>query len=356
MGILGLIQWLKRNAPYIFHTIPLQNLYGKRIAIDASIYLYKFVSRENKFDGNWIDLYVRLILHLRRFNIRPLLVFDGKAPDLKDATRKHRREVYAKHRHTADEIKELLDELTPCESFIDIKQPSLEKCTKYLKVSNETIQSYSKEQICDAMYEKYRKSNSADINITPEHGLLLKQVLDAMGLPWVQAPDEAEKHCAWLLKNGCVSAVMTTDSDIHAYGASMVITDVSVSSDFCTMVLNENILEATHFTHSQFVDFCIMCGTDYNDNIKGIGPSGAYQLMTRFGSLEKISEEIDTTVLNYISVRNLFQLSPNDPKYRIPRIRQVSITKLCEMLNKIGVIINDEEMAEQEYTPQFTTI
>lgn len=37
---------------------------------------------------------------------------------------------------------------------------------------------------------------------------------------------------------------------------------------------------------TKFIDLCIMCGCDYVNNIRGIGPVRAVQLIQKHGSIE----------------------------------------------------------------------
>lgn len=351
MGIKGLPGWLKQNASHIFHSIPISTLSGKRVAIDASIYLYKFVSTENKFAGKWVDLYTRFILWFRRNNIRPLVVFDGVAPELKGGTREKRREVFSSYKDAATALKNAIDSI---DSQVDqVETDLIDSISKLLKLSDGDLDNCSKDQIRDLVFQEYRNMNSRNIVITSEHTDTLKEILDSLGLPWVQAPNEAEKHCAWLCKHGYVSGVVTTDSDIHVYGTSLVLTGIKYGQQDCTAILNENILEATSLTHDQFVDMCILCGTDYNENIKGIGPAGAYRLIKKYSTLENMAVEIDTTCLNYTEIRKLFTLPENDLEYSIPRIKQKNLERLEKILTKCGSDVTIEEVEMLEYQPKF---
>jgi 5'-3' exonuclease len=53
----------------------LSQLSGKRIAIDTSIYLYKFSG-----EGTLMESFYSMITIFRYYNITPLFVFDGKPP------------------------------------------------------------------------------------------------------------------------------------------------------------------------------------------------------------------------------------------------------------------------------------
>lgn len=42
-----------------------------------------------------------------------------------------------------------------------------------------------------------------------------------------------------------------------------------------------------------FIDFCILCGTDFSGTIQGIGPHRALKAMRKYGSIEKLLENLD---------------------------------------------------------------
>nr|GMD12025.1 flap endonuclease 1 isoform X2 [Ipomoea batatas] len=53
------------------------------------------------------------------------------------------------------------------------------------------------------------------------------------------------------------------------------------------------VLEDLELTMDQFIDLCILCGCDYCDSIRGIGPQTALKLVRQHGSLESILENIN---------------------------------------------------------------
>jgi flap endonuclease-1 len=48
-------------------------------------------------------------------------------------------------------------------------------------------------------------------------------------------------------------------------------------------------------TADQFIDMCILCGCDYCDSIRGIGPGKAYTFIKQHGTIEKLLQHLDTS-------------------------------------------------------------
>jgi flap endonuclease-1 len=49
------------------------------------------------------------------------------------------------------------------------------------------------------------------------------------------------------------------------------------------------VLEGLGLTMDEFIDLCILCGCDYADSIRGIGPKRAYELIKKYHCLEEVS-------------------------------------------------------------------
>ena len=92
---------------------------------------------------------------------------------------------------------------------------------------------------------------------------------------------EAEAYCALMAVRGEVAAVLTNDTDAVAYGAPLVGcnygTDAEFAADFA------EALRATRLTHAAFLDACLLCGSDANNRIPGVGPQTAFRLMQKHG-------------------------------------------------------------------------
>lgn len=75
MGIRYLNTFLKQNCIDVIHKIHFSQLSNKKIVIDTSIYLYRFMGEDALLENFYLMISV-----FRQFNIHPLFVFDGKPP------------------------------------------------------------------------------------------------------------------------------------------------------------------------------------------------------------------------------------------------------------------------------------
>jgi 5'-3' exonuclease len=87
MGIKGLGQFVKKyNKPIV-----LSDLANKTVAIDTSIYMYKFMYMSDSYE--FINKFRFQIKKLLSFNIKPLYIFDGVSPELKKKLKEERKLV-----------------------------------------------------------------------------------------------------------------------------------------------------------------------------------------------------------------------------------------------------------------------
>ena len=75
MGIKHLNQYLQNNCKNSIKQIGFSELKYKKIVIDTSIYLYRFLGENALLENFYL-----MISIFREYNIIPLFVFDGKPP------------------------------------------------------------------------------------------------------------------------------------------------------------------------------------------------------------------------------------------------------------------------------------
>jgi flap endonuclease-1 len=154
-----------------------------------------------------------------------------------------------------------------------------------------------------------------------------KQLLGALGVPYMSAPASAESQCAQLVKNKVVHFSNSQDFDSILFGCPRVVQNLSKSLKRkvqgrwkyqkitpLTIDLKENLkrLEIDQF---QLVDMALMIGTDYFPGIKKIGPKHAYKFIKKHRFIENVivaeKENYDFSALSsevIANVRKIFLL------------------------------------------------
>lgn len=264
MGIHGLAKLIADQAPNAIKEQEIKNFFGRKIAIDASMCIYQFLIAVRQ-DGNVLQnvdgettshlmgMFYRTIRLLEN-GIKPVYVFDGKPPQLKSGELEKRGE----RRAEAEKLLAAAQESG--------EQENIDKFTKRL------------------------------VKVTKQHNDECKKLLSLMGVPYIEAPCEAEASCAALVKAGKVFATATEDMDGLTFGTGVLLRHLT-ASEAKKLPIQEfsftRILQDIGLTHSQFIDLCILLGCDYCGTIKGVGPKRAIDLIRQHGSIEEILENID---------------------------------------------------------------
>jgi len=248
--------------------VRLEDLSGKSIAIDAYNALYQFLAIIRQPDGTPLkDSSGRITSHLSgllyrtsnlvEMGIKPIYVFDGTPPALK--------EVEIKRRMKAKE-----------EALVRYEQ-----ALKEGKIEEARVYAQATSRLKDYMAEDSKK------------------LLDLMGIPWVQAPSEGEAQAAYLVKRENADYCASQDYDSLLFGAPRLVRNVTISGRrklpsknvFIEVVPEvvelENVLRECGITHEQLIDVGILIGTDFNpEGVKGLGPKTALKLIKEHGNLE----------------------------------------------------------------------
>jgi len=96
--------------------------------------------------------------------------------------------------------------------------------------------------------------------------------------------------------------------------------DVDLGTKEFTQIRIETILSGLELDEASWLDLCIMCGTDFNDNIPRIGPVISLNYIKKYKNIETIGESVtkvdkqtkqkvklDISVLAHEKTRELFR-------------------------------------------------
>ena len=292
--------------------IALDDLNGKIVAVDAFNMLYQFLTTIRQYNGQpLMDSKGRVTSHLsglfyRTTNmmsrgIRPVFVFDGKAPELKQKTQEKR--IAAK---------------------MDAKQKfeSAESDEERAKYASRI--SY----LSGGMIEE------------------AKELIGALGLPVVQAPSEGEAQASFIVQNGDAWAVASQDYDSLLFGAPRLIQNLTLSKtrklpSGLSITINPQLIELNkvmkelELTREQMICLGILVGTDYNPGgIHGIGQKTALKIVKQFKTPENIFEEMRKEHefdFDWRKIFNLFMKPDVTKKYDL-KFRPMDRQKLVKIL------------------------
>ena len=267
----------------------LSALKGMSFAIDASIEIHQFLALVRKRDGSlFTDSQGRVTSHLiglltrtsrliADFDMKPVFVFDGKPNPLKKRTIEMRSEARK-------------------------------------KAEVEYVEAVSKKD--------YAKAWSKAVMTGRVTGSVLddsKHLLALMGIPWLEALEDAEAQASYMAARGDVWAVGSKDYDCLLYGAPILARYLTLTGREWLpaqrrsrplipelIKLSEN-LTMLGITREQLVDLAILVGTDFNQGVKGIGPKKALKLVHHYRSIEQMPDEIRSKLTEDLnSVRQVF--------------------------------------------------
>ena len=247
--------------------ISFNDLHDRVIVIDAYNVLHQFLASIRQRDGTplknskgEVTSHLSGLFHrtanLIEARMRPVYAFDGEPHPLKAKTIEKRRQ---RKERAEKEWKEALE-------------------------AGDIAKAKSKAQQTSRLTDEMVKQS--------------KELLDALGIPYVQAPSEGESQASYMVKKGDAYAVGSQDFDCLLVGAPILVRNLTSSGkrklpgkEAYAKVYPKQIklkpnLKSLGITHKQLVDMAILIGTDFNEGIKGIGPKKSLKLIKQNGNVE----------------------------------------------------------------------
>jgi len=270
----------------------LEALKGTSFAIDASIEIHQFLALVRKRDGSLftdsqghvtshlIGLLTRTSRLIADFDMKPVFVFDGKPNPMKRRTIEMRREARK-------------------------------------KAEVEYVEAVSQKDYAEA-WSKAVMTGRVTGSVLDDS----KRLLTLMGIPWLEALEDAEAQASFMAARGDVWAVGSKDYDCLLYGAPILARYLTLTGREWLPAqqrarplipelirLSEN-LTLLGITREQLVDLAILVGTDFNQGVKGIGPKKALKIVHDYGSIEQMPEEIRSKLTEDLNIVRQVFLKP----------------------------------------------
>ncbi len=275
MGVKNFMKIITKYSPQSIKITNITDYKNKVLGIDAHLLLYKMINaiRQNGYDIKNGDIIVThlhtLLLKLMAFvkyNITPVFVFDGLAPQIKNETLYKRKLVYKLAQKNYDEAK------------------TDEQKNKY----------YMRYHISDKEIDE------------------CKQLITLFNYTIIDSVEEADSQLVELLNSGKIDYIVTDDMDILPFGGKNILKNFSVSTNKKIQEINfDKFKKDAKLTQQMVIDMSILIGCDYCLSAYNIGPIKAYKLICEYKSIEHIVKNVHIDLnVNYKDVRQYF-LEPN---------------------------------------------
>lgn len=290
--------------------ISFKDLENKTIAIDASQMLYQFLSSIRQQDGTpLMDKNANITSHLQgvitrvtnlmQQKIKLVFVFDGKPPLLKVKEQEERE--YRKQ----------------------IAEEKLEK---------------AREEGDEKLMLRYSKQT---VRLKKEMIDETKELINALGLPVIQAPSEAEAQCSFICERGDVDFVGSSDFDALLYNAPRIVRNLTLSnrrrlpSGIYVSVNPEvielkDVLDNLGISQDQLIILALLVGTDYNEGVSKIGPKTALKLVKQYKNFDELFKSVNAE-FNWKQVYATFKNMPIIKNYKLSW-KTPDIDKIKELL------------------------
>jgi len=307
MGIKNLKVILQRKCKIAINTRKLDSYRGMKLAIDASIFMYK--AKYNNDDP--IEGFTRLTLRLLKNHITPIYVFDGKPPKEKDEVLQYRRDKknYMKIKKIIVEKSLNLDRSNYLDFQTNINDFIQDNSFSYF-IDDEELKYYFNKSN-DELEREIEKISKKIIYVSSEDIESCKKLFELFGVKYIHAPCEAECLVAMLCKNNIVDGCISEDSDVLANGGFLFLRNLSADKNTIEEYCLQGILDSMNFTYDKFLDLCILCGCDYTSKINGLGPITAYKIIEKYGTIEEFLKVNNKYIIpdnfDYIKARDLFK-------------------------------------------------
>ena len=302
MGIKLLNQFLKNNCNNSIYKIGLCHLSNKKIVIDASIYMYRYLGQNALLENIYL-----MICIFRQYNIIPLFVFDGKPPKEKEELLKERK----KNKEFA-------------ENEYNILKDTLHYANKEQKQQIETKM--------EVLKKNFIRLHHTDIQN-------VKNLIQCLGVSYIDAPGEADKLCAKMVNNNLAYACVSEDMDMFVYGCKRVLRYLSLLDETVIMYDLKQILIEININFIDFKHICIISGTDYNIDNK----NNLTRTLNYFKKYKKETHDGNTSFLNWLS--NQIDYVDINKINKISKLFNLDNTQELKVYLKTNIINSDINMS-----------
>ena len=237
MGVRNLNRFIQHRCPNASSRVHLRDLSGKRIAVDTSIYMYRYSG-----EGALLENMYLMASVFRHYNIHAVFVFDGVPPPQKT-------EIIEIRKKKKDQAKKQYDAL--------MKMTKEKKDASGCEITTTELDDI--EETMRELKKQFVRLRDCDVST-------VKELLVSFGFATIDAEGEADALCAKLSIRKRVDACMSDDTDMFVYGCPVVLRNISLLNHSVMRYDMVEILKTLDLTQQEFKMMCVVSGTDYSQH------------------------------------------------------------------------------------------
>jgi len=266
MGVRKLNRFIQHKCPDASCRVHLRGLAGKRIAVDTSIYMYRYSG-----EGALLENMYLMASVFRHYNIHAVFVFDGVPPPQKT-------EIIEIRKKKKDQAKKQYDTL--------LKMTKEKRDASGCEITTTELDDI--EETMRELKKQFVRLRDCDVSS-------VKELLVSFGFATIDAEGEADALCAKLSIRKRVDACMSDDTDMFVYGCPVVLRNISLLNHSVMRYDTNVILKTLGLTQQEFKMMCVVSGTDYSHHSDSsassassasfVSPDAVFKTLTKFKSL-----------------------------------------------------------------------
>ena len=195
-----------------------------------------------------------------------------------------------------------------------------------------------------------------------------KELLDTLGIPWVQAPSEGEAQAAFMVKKGDGWAVSSQDYESLLYETPRLIQNLSITGrrklprKYAYITVQPELIELEPnlknlgLSIDQLKAIAVLVGTDYNPKgVKGIGPKKALSLVKKHKSIKDAFKEVGVEEDEWKPIIDTFNKMPVTDKYKLKwgkldkeKVKRLLIDKLDFSPDRVNNTLDKFKKSDQK--------
>ena len=239
MGIKNLNQFIRHEClntgtANAVKTIHLNELSGKTVVVDASIFMYRFIA-----DDALLENMYSMMSFFQIHNIVALFIFDGKPPEEKRKTINKRKRLKC------------------------IAEMHYNRLVRNLNTDHENGAAGSgwlkkeQEHALKVLRRRFIRVSDDDFD-------RVKTLMRALGVQYIVADGEADVLCAQMVIKRKAYACVSDDTDLFVYGCTRVLRHINLFDQTATLYDMPKILTVLGTSMTEFRQICVISGTDYH--------------------------------------------------------------------------------------------